>query len=66
MLQQKKDTPPPAPVYLNVRQVAQLLQVKPRTVYSWVYKRSIPHERKGGSLRFRLDAIENWNVPRAA
>jgi len=54
------------PAYLNVKQVAELLQVKPRTVYSWVYKRSIPFERKGGSLRFRLEAIEKWNVPRAA
>jgi excisionase family DNA binding protein len=55
-----------APVYLNVKQVAQILQVKPRTVYSWVYKRVIPFEWKGGSLRFRLDAIEKWNVPHAA
>jgi excisionase family DNA binding protein len=55
-----------APVYLNVKQVAELLQVKPRTVYSWVYKRVIPYERKGGSLRFRLDIIEHWDVQRAA
>jgi len=54
------------PVYLNVKQVAELFQVKPRTVYSWVYKRLIPYERKGGSLRFRLNAIEEWNLPRAA
>jgi excisionase family DNA binding protein len=66
MSPQTTDTQHTAFVYLNVKQVAQLLQVKPRTVYFWVYKRSIPYERKGGSLRFRLDAIEKWNVPRAA
>lgn len=54
----KKETP----IYLTLKEVAEMLRVKPRTVYDWVSKRKIPFERKGGSLRFRLDAVEQWNV----
>jgi len=52
-----------APIYLTLKEVAQLLKVKPRTVYSWVSDNRIPFERKGSLLRFRLDAIVAWNEP---
>lgn len=45
------------PIYLTLKELAELLKVKPRTVYAWVSDRRIPYERKGGLLRFRLDAI---------
>lgn len=51
------------PVYLTLKEVAELLKVKPRTVYAWVSDRRIPFERKGGLLRFRLDAVVAWNQP---
>jgi putative molybdopterin biosynthesis protein len=51
------------PIYLTLKELAQLLKVKPRTVYAWVSDRRIPYERKGGLLRFRLDAIMAWNEP---
>ena len=51
------------PIYLTLREVADLLKVKPRTVYAWVSDRRIPYERKGGLLRFRLDAVLAWNEP---
>lgn len=50
-------------VYLNVKQLAELLKVKPRTVYGWVanpVKSKIPVERAVGGLRFRLDKILRW------
>ena len=51
------------PIYLTLKEVAELLKVKPRTVYAWVSDNRIPFERKGSLLRFRLDAILAWNEP---
>ena len=51
------------PIYLTLKEVAELLKVKPRTVYSWVSDNRIPFERKGSLLRFRLDAVLAWNEP---
>jgi excisionase family DNA binding protein len=51
------------PTYLTLKEVAELLRVKPRTVYAWVSDNRIPFERKGSLLRFRLDAIVAWNEP---
>ena len=52
-----------APIYLTLKEVAELLKVKPRTVYAWVSDKRIPFERKGSLLRFRLDAVVAWNEP---
>ena len=51
------------PTYLTLKEVAELLKVKPRTVYAWVIDNRIPFERKGSLLRFRLDAVVAWNEP---
>jgi excisionase family DNA binding protein len=51
------------PIYLTLKEVAELLKVKPRTIYAWVSDQRIPYERKGSLLRFRLDAILAWNEP---
>ena len=51
------------PIYLTLKEVAELLRVKPRTVYAWVSDNRIPFERKGSLLRFRLDAVVAWNEP---
>jgi excisionase family DNA binding protein len=58
-LAQAKDRP----IYLTLKEVAELLKVKPRTVYAWVSDNRIPFERKGSLLRFRLDAVVAWNEP---
>lgn len=49
------------PEYLTPKEVAELFKVRLRTVYGWVSDERIPYERKGGVLRFRLDAILAWN-----
>ena len=51
------------PIYLTLKEVSELLRVKPRTIYAWVSDKRIPYERKGSLLRFRLDAIVAWNEP---
>ena len=51
------------PIYLTLKEVSELLKVKPRTIYAWVSDKRIPYERKGSLLRFRLDAIVAWNEP---
>lgn len=51
------------PRYLTLKEVAELLRVKPRTIYAWVSDNRIPFERKGSLLRFRLDAVLAWNEP---
>jgi len=56
-------TPTNRPIYLTLKEVADLLKVKPRTIYAWVSDKRIPFERKGGLLRFRLDAVLAWNEP---
>jgi excisionase family DNA binding protein len=59
----QRDSPTEFPIYLTLKEVADLLKVKPRTVYAWVSDRRIPFERKGGLLRFRLDAVIAWDEP---
>lgn len=51
------------PIYLTLKELAEMLKVKPRTIYAWVSDKRIPFERKGGLLRFRLDAVVAWNEP---
>jgi excisionase family DNA binding protein len=51
------------PIYLTLKEVAELLKVKPRTIYAWVSDNRIPFERKGSLLRFRLEAVLAWNEP---
>jgi excisionase family DNA binding protein len=47
---------------LKVRDVAQLLNVKPRTIYEMVAQHRIPYRKPPGSniLRFDLDEILEW------
>jgi excisionase family DNA binding protein len=47
---------------LNVKEAAQFLGVKPRTIYAWVAEGRIPYRRAGTALRFlRLELLE-WTV----
>ena len=45
---------------LNVKQVANKLNVKPITVYQWAYMGFIPHLRLGKCLRFDEKEVEKW------
>jgi excisionase family DNA binding protein len=43
---------------LTVPQLAQILQVKPSTIYAWTRQGKIPHIRAGRLIRFRPDQAE--------
>ena len=43
---------------LNVAEAAEMLGLKPSTLYQWAYERRIAYVKLGGALRFRLSAIE--------
>lgn len=51
---------------LNVNEVSEILQVRPKTVYNWVCYGHIPHLKvnssrgNGGLLRFRESDLEQW------
>ena len=54
------------PQLLKVSDVAQLLNVKPRTIYEMVAQDRIPYRKPPGSniLRFDLDEILAWTKAR--
>ena len=51
-----------SPQFLKVAEVAELLKVKPRTIYEMVAQNRIPYRKPPGSniLRFELDEILAW------
>ena len=53
---------PIAKQLLKVTEVAELLNVKPRTIYEMVAQNRIPYRKPPGSniLRFDLDEILEW------
>jgi len=54
------------PQFLKVPEVAQLLGVKPRTIYEMVAAERIPYRKPPGSsiLRFELEEILAWTKRR--
>lgn len=51
-----------SPQFLKVAEVADLLKVKPRTIYEMVAQNRIPYRKPPGSniLRFDLEEILEW------
>ena len=45
---------------LDVKQTAQLLKVKERTIYEWVRTNKIPYKKIGDLLRFKKSEIFKW------
>ncbi len=45
---------------LDVQQLSEMLNVKPKTIYDWTHKEKIPYYKLGGSLRFNLEEIQKW------
>jgi excisionase family DNA binding protein len=50
---------------LTVKEICDLLQVHPSTVYKLVRQRKIPSFRIGSDWRFRRDVIMRWMAERS-
>jgi excisionase family DNA binding protein len=48
------------PRFLTVEELAEMLRVEVRTVYSWVSKGSVPFRKAGRRTVFLLDEILEW------
>ena len=46
--------------YLDIRQIAQYLNLSTSFIYKEVSKNKIPYFRDGKALRFDTEAINNW------
>ena len=49
-----------SPRFLTVEELALMLRVEVRTVYSWVSKGSVPFRKAGRRTVFLLDEILEW------
>jgi excisionase family DNA binding protein len=45
---------------MGVKEVSEMLNVKPCTLYQWAELGQIPSIKLNGSLRFDIDDIINW------
>jgi excisionase family DNA binding protein len=46
---------------LNPQELAEILKVRPGTIYSWLSRGvDIPHVKIGGTVRFREKAVLDW------
>jgi len=45
---------------IGVKEVSEILNVKPSTVYQWAELGQIPCIKLNGSLRFDIEDITNW------
>ena len=45
---------------LNVTEVAQLIGVRPSTIYQWTHLKFIPYVKVGRLVRFKPDAVMKW------
>ncbi len=50
---------------LTVKEAADFLAVKTRTIYAWVSERRIPFRRAGRLLRFDRVELSKWAVAQA-
>jgi len=46
--------------FLDVNQLSKMLNIKPKTIYDWVHKNSIPYVKLGKLLRFDENEIRRW------
>ncbi len=45
---------------VGIKQLSEFLNVKEATIYSWVYKGTVPYHKLNGLLRFDMEEIEDW------
>ena len=50
--------------FLTPKQLAEILQVSPKTVYDWTYTGFVPHVRIGRCVRFDPEKVMRWIASR--
>jgi len=45
---------------VDINRLAEILSVKPATIYGWVHEGYIPHIKLGKLVRFSLKEVEQW------
>lgn len=50
------------PQYVSVEQLAEMLQISPRTVHDWVSENRIPYHKAGSQTRFLISEIIRWTA----
>ena len=45
---------------MTAKQVSELIEVKPSTVYQWVHLELIPYVKIGRCVRFKKDELFRW------
>lgn len=45
---------------MTAKQVSELIEVKPATVYQWVHEGLIPYVKLGRCVRFKKDELFRW------
>jgi excisionase family DNA binding protein len=53
----------PRPKFLDVKELAELLRIKTRTIYEMVNQGRIPYRKAGDRTIFLLDEILEWTRP---
>jgi excisionase family DNA binding protein len=52
-------------VLFNVEQVAKILGVSQAAIRKWVLNKTIPYQKLGGSVRFSVPDIREWQKSRS-
>lgn len=63
MTTKRRFTNDAAPRFLDVKELAELLRIKTRTVYEMVSQGRIPYRKAGDRTIFLLDEILEWTQP---
>ena len=45
---------------ITIKEVSEYLQIKERTIYSWINKGIIPHYKIESMVRFKENEINEW------
>ena len=58
-----KDADLSRPTFLDVKELAEMLRLKTRTIYDMVSEGRIPYRKAGDRTIFLLDEILDWTKP---
>jgi excisionase family DNA binding protein len=58
-----RDVGPNRPRFLDVKELAEMLRLKTRTIYDMVSQGRIPYRKAGDRTIFLLDEILEWTKP---